>query len=72
MGALDAERLAKMLASKLETLAADDIAEIEAFIDKVVDRTRQGDEWTRRMTKISERSFAAVWDNPEDAIYDEL
>lgn len=72
MGALDAERLAKLLAAKLEMLPAADIAEIEAFIDKVVQRTREADEWTRRMTKVSESSFAAVWDNPEDAIYDEL
>ena len=72
MGALDAERLAKLLAAILEMLPAADIAEIEAFIDKVVQRTREADEWAQRMTKVSEPSFAAVWDNPEDAIYDEL
>ena len=72
MGALDAERLARLLAAKLETLPAADIAEIEAFIERIVQRTRDADDLTQCMTKVCEPSFAAVWDNPEDAIYDEL
>jgi hypothetical protein len=27
---------------------------------------------TRAASKLSEKSFAKVWDNPEDAIYDKL
>jgi len=28
--------------------------------------------WTRDVTNLSESAFMQVWDNPEDAVYDEL
>ena len=75
MGALDAERLARLLAEKIGLLPAAYVAEIEAFIDSVVQRAGSGagsGDLTRRATQASEPSFAAVWDNPEDAVYDAL
>lgn len=75
MGAMDAERLAKLLAGKIGALPAVYVAEIEAFIDSVVQRAGSdsvGDELTLRASAASEPSFAAVWDNPEDAVYDAL
>lgn len=81
MGALDAESVAKMLAVKLRALPAASIAEIEEFIDRLVQRNQgvqhnqgaAGDrELTRRAMAASEASLAAVWDNPEDDVYDAL
>ena len=71
MGALDAERLARLLAEKIGLLPAPYVAEIEAFIDSVVQRAGIGD-LTRWATKASEPSLGAVWDNPEDDIYDAI
>lgn len=71
MGALDAE----MLASKIGSLPDAYIAELEDFIDSLVERA-QGKtvdrDLTRRAMQASERSLAAVWDNPEDDVYDAL
>lgn len=75
MGALDAERLARLLAGKISALPAAYVAEIEAFIDHVVQRAGRDSghaDLVRRATNVSEPSFAAVWDNPEDAVYDGL
>ena len=75
MGALDAERLARLLAEKIGLLPAPYVAEIEAFIDRVVQRAGSdagNGDLARRATLVSEPSFAAVWDNSEDAIYDAL
>lgn len=75
MGAMDAERLAKLLAGKIGALPAAYVAEIEAFIDSVVQRAGSdsgGNDLSRRAMLASEPSFSAVWDNPEDAVYDAL
>lgn len=74
MGAMDAERLAKLLAGKIGALPAAYVAEIEAFIESVIKRAGSlgGDDLTRHATLASEPSFAAVWNNPEDAVYDAL
>ena len=71
MGALDAERLARLLAEKIGLLPAPYVAEIEAFIDNMMRRAGIGD-LTRWATNTSEPTFAAVWDNPEDDIYDAI
>lgn len=75
MGAMDAERLARLLAGKIGALPAAYVAEIEAFIDSVVQRAGSdsvSNDLTRRAGAASEPSFNAVWDNPEDAVYDAL
>ena len=75
MGAMDAERLARLLVGKIGALPAAYVAEIEAFIDSVVQRAGSNsvsDDLTRRATLVSQPSFDAVWDNPEDAVYDAL
>lgn len=75
MGALDAEMLAKVLASKIGSLPAAYIAELEDFIDCLVQRAQgkaDDRDLTRRAMAASERSLAAVWDNPEDDVYDSL
>ena len=59
------------LIDKLEALPPERIAEVEDFIDflKQRDQDRQR---TRDATKAAEPAFAKVWDNPDDAVYDQL
>jgi hypothetical protein len=59
------------LFKKIEELPADRIAVVEDFVDFL--RTRDPDRaLTRSATAASAASFAAIWDNPEDAAYDAL
>ncbi|HEB98812.1 MAG TPA: toxin-antitoxin system, antitoxin component, Xre family protein [Thiotrichales bacterium] len=61
----------RKLIDKLEALSPERIAEVEDFIDflKSRDTDRQ---LTHMVAKASEPSFAKVWDNPDDAVYDAL
>ncbi len=61
----------KTLIEKIEALPAERIAEIEDFVDFI--RLREAERaLTRPATAASAPSFAAVWSNPEDDIYDAL
>lgn len=56
---------------KLENLAPERLAEVEDFIDFL--RERDQDQRLRRQyEQASETAFARIWDNDEDAVYDEL
>lgn len=56
---------------KLRTLPPERIAEVEDFVDFL--RMRADERYLiQAATRASEVSFAAVWDNDEDAIYDQL
>ncbi|MEG4373098.1 MULTISPECIES: toxin-antitoxin system, antitoxin component, Xre family protein [unclassified Microcoleus] len=59
------------LMEKIRTLPPDKITVLEDFIDFLSTRSED-----RRLvytaTKLSEAAFAKIWDNPEDAEYDEL
>lgn len=61
----------KQIQEKLEHLAADRLAEVEDFIDFLRERDRD-----RRLrqdyARATEPAFAGVWDNDEDAVYDDL
>jgi hypothetical protein len=62
---------ARNLIAKIEQLPADRIAEVEDFVDFL--RARDQDRaLTRAAAAVSATSFAAIWDNPEDAAYDAL
>jgi hypothetical protein len=55
----------------MRDLPPDKVAEVEDFIDFL--RQRQDDrELTRAASKLAEKVFKDVWDNPEDAAYDRL
>lgn len=58
------------LIEKIKALPPDQIAEVVDFVDFLAHRD------DRRLvvaaSKISESAFAAVWDNPDDAEYDNL
>ena len=62
----DPERLLE----KLRALAPQQLAEVEDFVDFL--QTRAERQLVQAGMKNSEPSFAAVWDNDEDAVYDDL
>ncbi|MCC5885029.1 MAG: toxin-antitoxin system, antitoxin component, Xre family protein [Gammaproteobacteria bacterium] len=61
----------KQVQEKLGQLTPDRLAEVDDFIDFLQQRDRE-----RRLrhnyAQASEPSFAKLWDNDEDAVYDEL
>ena len=62
---------AKSLIEKITALPAERIAEVEDFVDFLGER-----EWSASLVRASANAstaaFAAVWENPEDAVYDDL
>lgn len=58
------------LIEKIRQLAPWQRTAVEDFIDFL--KTRDEQRLTRAMAKASEPSFAAVWDQEEDAAYDKL
>lgn len=59
------------LIDKIKQLPPQRMAEVEDFVDFL--RTREDEQrLTRAATKVSEASFASVWDNDEDAAYDRM
>lgn len=60
-----------ILIQKIRQLPPQRMAEVEDFIDFL--RTREEEHrLTQAAAQASEASFAAVWDNDEDAAYDKL
>jgi len=61
----------QVLIEKIKQLAPQRMAEVEDFVDFL--RTRDDEQrLTHAAAKVSEASFAAVWDNDEDAAYDRM
>lgn len=59
------------LIDKIKQLPPQRLAEVEDFVDFL--RTREDDQrLTQADAKVAEVSFAAVWDNDEDAAYDRM
>jgi hypothetical protein len=59
------------LIEKIRQLAPQRLAEVEDFVDFL--RARDDEQrLTRAAAKVSEASFAHVWDNDEDAAYDRM
>ncbi|NOR43391.1 MAG: toxin-antitoxin system, antitoxin component, Xre family protein [Gammaproteobacteria bacterium] len=61
----------KTLIDKLETLPQERLDEVEDFVDFLKQRGRDR-QLTRAATQVAEQSFANVWDNSDDSIYDQL
>ena len=57
---------------KIRKLPFDKIVELENFIDFLYQRPNSSQNLITTSTKLSEASFAKIWDNPEDAAYDNL
>ena len=61
------------LIEKIRKLSSTRVTEIEDFVDFLYQRENQFDNsLTLAATKLSESAFTKVWDNPEDAAYDDL
>ena len=61
----------QVLIEKIRQLPPQRLAEVEDFVDFL--RTRVDEQrLTQAAARTSEASFAAVWDNDEDAVYDQL
>jgi hypothetical protein len=60
---------AKALLEKIAALSAERIAEIEDFVEFIAAREQERS-LTRAATETSKLVFAAIWDNPEDSVYD--
>jgi hypothetical protein len=63
--------IASTLAEKIQSLSAEQIVEVEDFVEFV--RLRGQERGLIRAAKaVSAPAFEAVWNNPEDAAYDAL
>ena len=65
------------LIEKITALPAQRLAEVEDFVDFLRARDeahelKRDSRLTAEATRASERAFARVWDNDEDAAYDRL
>jgi len=60
------------LLEKIRKLPFDKIVELENFIDFLYQRSNSSQALVSTSTKLSEASLAKIWDNPEDAAYDNL
>lgn len=58
------------LIDKIQSLPPERAAIVEDFVDFLVQRDDR--RLTQAAAKLSEGSFAKVWDNPDDAAYDRL
>ena len=66
-------KVEQRLLDKICKLSSEKIVEVEDFIDFLYQRQTNSDQnLTIAATKVSEASFAKVWDNPEDAEYHKL
>jgi hypothetical protein len=59
------------LVDKLKELPPERLAEVEDFIDFLSQRTHDR-ALTQAAMSISEQALEKIWDNDEDAVYDEL
>ena len=65
--------LEQRLLDKIRQLSSEKVIEVEDFIDFLYQRqTDSAPNLAIAATKVSEASFSKVWDNPEDAEYDNL
>jgi hypothetical protein len=62
---------AATLTERIHSLSAEQIAEVEDFVEFVRLRTEQR-QLSRAAAAVSASSFEAIWENPDDAAYDAL
>ncbi len=64
----------QVLLEKIKQLPPQRMAEVEDFVDflRAKEAREEDQRLTQAATKASEASFAAVWDNDEDAAYDRM
>ena len=58
------------LIEKIRSIPPEKIVELVDFVDFLCQREQTG--LVSSATKLSETAFQNIWDNPEDAVYDQL
>jgi hypothetical protein len=58
------------LIRKIRRLPPDKLAQVEDFVDFLEHRDSR--RLVHAASKLSEKAFSKVWDNPDDAAYDKL
>ncbi len=61
----------QQLFDKIQRLPPEKMAVVDDFVDFLESRGKE-DSLVKAMKKLSEQSFQEVWDNQEDAEYDNL
>jgi hypothetical protein len=59
------------LVDKIQQLPPERVEEVQDFVDFLLARDRDAS-LTTAASRLSEDAFQRVWDNPEDAVYDDL
>ena len=59
------------LSKKLRSLSPERLEEVTDFVDFLLQR-QQDRQVTRDMLRLSQDALTRVWDNEEDAVYDQL
>ena len=62
---------ANSLSDKIQTLSAEQITEVENFVEFLRHRGQER-ELARSAAMVSSPTLEAIWNNPEDDIYDAL
>ena len=62
--------ISEELIEKIKSLPPERVAEVEDFVDFIAQRDER--RLVQAAAKLSEESFAKVWDNEEDSAYDQL
>jgi hypothetical protein len=57
------------LSEKIQTLSAEQVTEVEDFVEFLRHRG-QNRELVRSAATVSTLTFEAIWNNPEDDVYD--
>jgi hypothetical protein len=57
---------------KLRSLPPERVAEVEDFVDFLTKRQAEEHRLTQVASRLAEKAFGQVWDNPGDADYDRL
>lgn len=62
---------AQALLKRIESLPPERVAQIEDFVEFIAAREQERS-LTRAAAQASAPAFAAIWNNPEDDVYDAL
>jgi len=62
---------AQALLEKMQALPPERLSEVEDFVDFIVAREQERT-LTRAASAASTPAFAAIWNNPDDDVYDAL
>ena len=64
----------QMLIEKIHTLPPEKVTEVLDFVEFLAQKQNEQEDrqLTQAAARLSQNAFAAVWNNPDDAVYDNL